>query len=151
MKFHIASLATLAAVAAADTLFVTEICLIGCTATGTFVTDYGRYTVNANEGCRSTSVPGMTDFCIDWGNQRGHFKFSHQNYKRCLVVTKTEYVECGANTCWESIFSERPCTWREGDVEEIEGAATVSATAAETEDTGVFDDVDNVHDTKASE
>ncbi|KAH7311287.1 hypothetical protein B0I35DRAFT_411512 [Stachybotrys elegans] len=84
-----AFVALLAGTAYADRLETRSYCNnIGvCNTSGWFYTDFGRYEVNANEGCRRTSVPGMTDFCMDWGKKRGHFKFSHQSSKRCLVMT----------------------------------------------------------------
>lgn len=82
----------------------------------TFVTDFGRYNVDAHNGCRGTSVPGMTEFCVDWPRSRGHFKFSHQSFKRCLVRESTvRFTGDGywGIECWRATWNERPCTWRE--------------------------------------
>lgn len=77
-----------------------------------FFTDYGAYRVNANNGCRGTSVPGMTDFCVDWARTRGHFKYSHQDFKRCMIVTSRTGYPCLASECQRYEFGEVGCSWR---------------------------------------
>lgn len=149
MKFSILPLVALASTAAADSLRVQEVCFFGCSRAGTFITDYGRYSINAADGCRDPPVPGMTRICLDWSKSRGHFKFSHQANKRCLRVTKTEYVSCGANTCWNTVWSEVPCTWREAVDEDDEALENVSATTApmiEATEAPVTDDEKDVDD-----
>jgi hypothetical protein len=99
---------------------------------GTFQTDYGFYPVDANDGCRGTSVPGMVEFCVDWARQRGHFRFDHQSFKRCMRKASESNMSdpliCPTNnSCVESWWEETPCNWREVPVEP---EATVSATAA---------------------
>jgi len=90
-----------------------------------FHTDFGVYEVDAHDGCRGTGVPGMTEFCVDWPRGRGHFKYSHQDFKRCFVRQSEEYFTDGIcpNECWRKWWGEVPCSWREaGD----DSDATVS-------------------------
>lgn len=79
-----------------------------------FHTDFGSYHVNTAGGCHSTSVPAMTDFCIDWDKSRAHFKFSGQN-KRCLTTPRNgeRFTDdsCNAIECWRDVWTEVPCTW----------------------------------------
>jgi hypothetical protein len=68
-----------------------------------FHTDFGAYNVDASDGCQSTSVPGMVEFCIDWANARGHFRFSHQPFKRCLRLVYDRGIPCGGGgICYRS-------------------------------------------------
>ncbi|RFN48192.1 hypothetical protein FIE12Z_7550 [Fusarium flagelliforme] len=76
-----------------------------------FYTDYGTYKINANEGCRGTSVPGMVKFCVDWGKRRAHFKFSGQR-KRCLTQDSENAYGCPAVSCHKTTWREIPCHWR---------------------------------------
>lgn len=105
----------IASTAAADKLIVSQVCTLGvaCTNIARFYTDFGDWSVNGNDGCHGTPVPGMVDFCIDWSKLRGHFRFSHQSFKRCLGVSDPEFDTCGKfNNCNVFIFDEVPCTWR---------------------------------------
>ena len=94
-------------------------------------TDFGVYEVNAADGCRGTSVPGMTILCVDWNNRRGHFQFSHQGFKRCFVRNPGagDYFDgnhgCDLAECWRSWWNEVPCSWREAGGE-IGATASVS-------------------------
>ncbi|KAK4104513.1 hypothetical protein N658DRAFT_504132 [Parathielavia hyrcaniae] len=82
-----------------------------------FHTDFGSYYYGrfSYGGCHSTGVPGMTEFCIDWDRGRAHFKFGHQNSKRCLVKNRagTRFTDdsCDAIECWRDVWNEVPCTW----------------------------------------
>jgi hypothetical protein len=76
-----------------------------------FTTAYGVYGVNGAGGCRSTSVPGMTELCIDWGRRRAHFKFQGQTGKHCLSITSEKTAACGTSTCTTSHFTPVGCTW----------------------------------------
>jgi hypothetical protein len=65
-----ALLAALTATTSADRMTVNircpcNICGSCDSRDATFFTDSGSYKVNANKGCRSTSVPMMTEFCVD--------------------------------------------------------------------------------------
>jgi hypothetical protein len=119
MRFDInAIIAALALTAAADRLEVFTTCAAfgQCESSGgTFYTDFGAYKVNANEGCRGTSVPAMTEFCMDWGNRRGHFRFSGQGNKRCLVQDSESTAACGSSgtDCYRTTWKEVACYWRE--------------------------------------
>lgn len=100
---------------------------------GRFRTDYGEYTIDAADGCRSTPVPGMVEFCIDWGRNRGHFRFSHQSFKRCLRKSSSAGYDYGCPgaggtpaRCRYDRWDEVGCTWREEPVDV--GNATVSVT-----------------------
>jgi hypothetical protein len=107
-------------------------------------TDFGVYDIDAHDGCRGTSVPGMTEICVDWGRGRGHFKFSHQDFKRCFVRGGTTHFTgdgCWGVECWRSEWNEAPCTWREipgGDtdatvsVSELPGNGTEATAAVPT-------------------
>jgi hypothetical protein len=114
----LAALAT-ATCALADGMAVFTYCAsfnIWCTSvSGVFTTDYGSYRVDANEGCRGTGVPGMTEFCVDWGNSRGHFRFGGQA-RRCMSKKHTMnidgYGQCPTgSTCNLSAWEEVRCTW----------------------------------------
>jgi hypothetical protein len=82
-----------------------------------FHTDFGSYFIDKMSygGCRSTSVPGMTEFCMDWNNSRAHFRFSHQNYPRCLrknaAGDRFTDDSCPSVECWHDYWNEVPCTW----------------------------------------
>jgi hypothetical protein len=78
-----------------------------------FTTDYGTYHVDASDGCRSTGVPAMVDFCVDWPRQRGHFRFNGQG-KRCMRWTSTSQFSCNTifgDWCEVSMWTEVTCTW----------------------------------------
>ncbi|KAK4151560.1 hypothetical protein C8A00DRAFT_35811 [Chaetomidium leptoderma] len=107
------SLVALATTASADYLDVTVICVFGgCNNVGYFTTAHGTYQVNANDGCRGTSVPDMTEFCVDWKNGRAHFKFKGWTTKSCLKETKSDINGCGPmTTCGTSNFTPIKCTW----------------------------------------
>lgn len=128
------SILGLAATTLADRLIVSQYCYLGCTYPATFITDYGRYDVSAAEGCRGTPVPGMTEFCIDWRNARGHFRYSHQGNKRCLKEVRSDMESCGIASCSTIYFDEVPCTWREAGVDEgvdeVEGPVVPSSVSA---------------------
>lgn len=140
MRFQFAAvLAALAASVAADRLEVLTLCTSDssqCTSPyGVFYTDFGSYDVDANDGCRGTGVPGMVDFCMDWGNLRGHFRFDHQPFKRCLRMTsRTPREHCSpvlALLCDRSYWDEVACSWREEEGP-VTANAIVSASVAET-------------------
>jgi hypothetical protein len=81
-----------------------------------FVTANGRYDVNANNGCRGTSVPGMSEFCVDTKNNRAHFKFSFQTVKHCLRKVSNTTPECngsgpGQVCSYSENWQPTPCTW----------------------------------------
>jgi hypothetical protein len=129
-------LATLLAVkgAAADRLEVMTTCgIFGCnSASGSFITDFGRYYIDANEGCyRAHSVPHLEEFCIDWTNRRAHFRFGGQG-KRCMRQVREVPFYCGSEECWNTYWDEVPCTWREigaQDAQSTGSAANATATA----------------------
>ncbi|KAK6211147.1 hypothetical protein QIS74_10411 [Colletotrichum tabaci] len=129
MRFEVATLiAALATTSVADLLWA----VVECDWNGncnrvhsTFYTSYGSYSVDASDGCRGTSVPGMTEFCLDWSRSRGHFKYSHQSFKRCLVMTSiTTLNPPGSST---SSWEERACTWRLPAPEEASNPANGTA------------------------
>lgn len=100
--------------ATADTLIVSSVCLsTSCNHSGSFVVDSGSYDVNA-DGCQTTGIPGMLEFCVDWGNKRAHFRFDGQG-KRCMRLASIEYVVCSdafeSATCSTETFEETPCDW----------------------------------------
>lgn len=116
-------LATLAVSVVADQLVVSDSCPTtadrepGCKyRNAAFITDFGSYAVDGRCGCKTTTVPSMTELCIDWANNRAHFKFNHQESKRCLSRTKRVVwngPECPDHYCNDHIFEEVSCTWRE--------------------------------------
>jgi hypothetical protein len=77
----------------------------------TFFTDSGSYKVNANKGCRSTSVPKMTEFCVDWGKGRAHFRYSGQANKRCLLMRSQAPYGCSADHCHRTEWEPATCSW----------------------------------------
>ncbi|RGP79798.1 hypothetical protein FLONG3_2112 [Fusarium longipes] len=133
MRFDITTiLATLALTAFADRMEVFTTCNPFCdSGHGIFYTDYGTYNFNANEGCRTIPVPALTDFCIDWGKRRAHFRFSGQG-KRCMIQDSENRLACSASSCWKTTWKEVPCNWRtnsEGDpATEIASSAFITAT-----------------------
>ncbi|KAF4452209.1 hypothetical protein F53441_4949 [Fusarium austroafricanum] len=94
-----------------------------------FYTDYGTYKVNAEKGCRDTSVPAMVEFCVDWDNRRSHFRFSGQG-KRCLIQDSESAYGCNANACYKTTWKEIPCSWREVPNPEIDNEPASSVAAA---------------------
>ncbi|KAF9770150.1 hypothetical protein IL306_012333 [Fusarium sp. DS 682] len=134
MRFDItAILATLALTASADRMEVFTRCSVGTCDSGhaVFYTDYGSYNVNANKGCRKTSVPAMVEFCVDWDKRRSHFRFSGQG-KRCLTQDSEAAYGCDAESCWKTTWKEIPCNWRliskEDPATEIASSAFVTTT-----------------------
>jgi hypothetical protein len=127
MRFDITSiLMAMATTVIADRLEVRTDCIFGgCNSSqGTFFTDFASYSVDASAGCRGTSVPGMTEFCMDWPNKRGHFRFSHQSYKRCLRMDTDVAIGCsGGWNCHYSTWKEVGCNWRQAPVPEEELAS----------------------------
>ncbi|KAK2022141.1 hypothetical protein LX32DRAFT_603388 [Colletotrichum zoysiae] len=113
MRFYITALiASLATISMADTMTVfTECGPFGLcdSKNAIFYTASGTYNVDANKGCRGTGVPGMTEFCVDWDRFRGHFKFSHQAKKRCLVMRSRASQACPAYRCDKSEWEEVGC------------------------------------------
>lgn len=77
--------------------------------------DYGKYWVNAEDGYRGTGVPAITDFCVDWHNIRGRFKFNGQARRCFKKIDKGEYYQCGRgppdHQCWRDVWPEVPCMW----------------------------------------
>ncbi|KAL2074271.1 hypothetical protein VTL71DRAFT_8049 [Oculimacula yallundae] len=114
----------------ADRMIIWQYCYFSCTYPAIFYTSAGSYDIDASDGCRGTSVPGMTEFCVDHRNSRGHFKFSHQNYKRCMIETSNETSDCGIAFCINSYWDEVPCTWGTGRMGEIEGGEVENVSAA---------------------
>ncbi|KAK4155838.1 hypothetical protein C8A00DRAFT_31281 [Chaetomidium leptoderma] len=77
-----------------------------------FKTANGVYDVDASNGCRGTSVPGMIEFCVDWPNARAHFKFAGWTGKSCLKETSHSWETCGDySDCANSYFTPVKCTW----------------------------------------
>ncbi|KAI7763050.1 hypothetical protein LZL87_011193 [Fusarium oxysporum] len=135
MRFDItAILASLALTASADRMEVFTTCAgFSCRSSDAwFYTDYGTYSVNAEKGCRGTSVPAMVEFCVDWDNRRAHFRFSGQG-KRCMVQDSESAYGC-ASTCYKTTWREIPCNWRmafeEDPATEIASSAFVTTTKA---------------------
>jgi len=119
MKLSIPALAaaavSLAATAAADSMFVDHVCLLTeCSAKGYFTTSFGTFEVNTKDGCRTSGVPYMNEFCIDEKRGRMHFRFNQQN-KRCMKVTSSDWELCNPDFVWSSCstdyYTEVPCTW----------------------------------------
>ncbi|GAB1319907.1 hypothetical protein MFIFM68171_10117 [Madurella fahalii] len=114
-------LATLAATCAADSLALFEGCLSFTSQNcrrerGVFFTSNGGYNVDANDGCRGTSVPGMVEFCIDWANNRGRFRFSHQSSKRCLALQARLHTNM-CDGCSLVTWKEVASNWRQMHIE----------------------------------
>ncbi|KAF4956034.1 hypothetical protein FSARC_11697 [Fusarium sarcochroum] len=135
MRFDIAAIfASLALTTAADRMEVFTKCAVGScdSRQAVFYTDVGSYKVDASKGCRKTSVPGMTEFCVDWDKRRAHFKFSHQATKRCLTQDSESAYGCDAQSCWKTTWREIGCNWLVAPPGEEEGGelATESETAA---------------------
>jgi len=119
MKLSIPALAaaalSLAATASADSMYVDHVCLVtSCSAKGYFTTSFGTFEVNAKDGCRTSGVPYMNEFCIDEKRGRMHFRFNQQN-KRCMKVTSSDFEECNSGNSWATCstdyYTEVPCTW----------------------------------------
>ncbi|KAH7358485.1 hypothetical protein B0T11DRAFT_104598 [Plectosphaerella cucumerina] len=138
--------AILAATCAADSMTVTT----GCTTSGSscdssdgrFYTDFGSYRVNANKGCRGTSVPHMVDFCVDWNAGRAHFRYNGQ-HKRCLIMKDKVNTICPHHArCHKTTWEEQPCGWRRDVIpemdshDELDGSAVLAMAAAAATATG---------------
>lgn len=103
----IAIIAALVTSCAADRMEV-----VTGTKQGTYYKNNGEaWAVNAKEGCRRKPIPNMEELCIDWNRQRAHFKFRHQDKKRCLRMTRKD------NT--KSYWNEGDCTWKRDGAEEM--------------------------------
>ncbi|KAK3293065.1 uncharacterized protein B0H64DRAFT_376033 [Chaetomium fimeti] len=77
-----------------------------------FHTANGDYSIDADNGCRGTSVPDMIEFCADYARDRAHFKFKGWTTKSCLHVTSSDINTCGTGfTCGTMIFEPVKCTW----------------------------------------
>jgi hypothetical protein len=109
----------LATGAAADRMLTTTSCpnigLGACNSQGEWISAYGNFFLDANEGCRDPpDVPGMWSICMDWGNGRAHFFFDGQA-KRCLKRTGADFdVGPCADTsrhCSRQWWEEVACTW----------------------------------------
>ncbi|KAG5807858.1 hypothetical protein H9Q74_007653 [Fusarium xylarioides] len=105
MRFDTAAiLASLALTASADRMGVFTTCSgFTCRSNNAwFHSDFGTYSVNAEKGCRGTSVPVMPKFCVDWDtdNRRTHFRFSGQG-RRCIVQDSESAYGCAA-TCYKT-------------------------------------------------
>ncbi|KAK4031803.1 hypothetical protein C8A01DRAFT_21038 [Parachaetomium inaequale] len=119
MRFRISSFLTALALttsASADSMMVDIYCFtLACTYSVYFTTDFGTYSFSGSDGCRSTPVPGMTEFCIDEANDRAHFRFSHQSDKRCMRVYDSEWQTCSDDfqfaTCAKEYYQEVQCDW----------------------------------------
>ncbi|KAL2070107.1 hypothetical protein VTL71DRAFT_14787 [Oculimacula yallundae] len=126
------ALMSLATTTLADSMYVEVYCYLDCRYPATFYTSAGSYSVTASDGCRGTSVPGMVEFCVDNPQGRGHFRFSHQNFKRCMRLTRSTDRDCGIAYCQNNTWEEVPCTWRIGDEEGAEDVESVSVVAETT-------------------
>jgi hypothetical protein len=92
-------------------------------------TDFGVYRIDGHSGCRKPNVPGMTNLCVDWNAHRGHFQFSHQNFKRCFTQrSRIRFTDdaCWGLECWRAEWLETACTWREIPGEEVGATVSVS-------------------------
>ncbi len=114
--FALAALASLASHTAADYIQYTYYC-VGASCKGEYqwYSAYGNFSVDASPGCRKPdTIPGMSDLCLDWTLQRGHFFFNgHPTWKRCLKKGPVTVGDCpnprvSCNTHkWEEVF----CDW----------------------------------------
>jgi hypothetical protein len=105
----------LATGSAADRMLTTTSCpMIGaCDSRGEFITDYGKYYIDANKDCRAPPVPSMTRLCMDWKNGRAHFVFKGQK-KRCLKKgADFDKGPCmdSSRKCSRQWWEEVRCTW----------------------------------------
>ena len=65
-------------------------------------------------------------------NGRGHFKFSHQSFKRCLVYDGFDGEDVGGSWREVAYYREAGCTWRLAEGEADSAAnVTVSELPAE--------------------
>lgn len=106
----------LATGSAADKMMTTTSCpMIGaCNSQGEFITDFGRYYINANKDCRKPDIPAMTRLCMDWKKGRAHFQYKNQK-KRCLKRTGPDFdvgpCRDSSKKCSRQWWYEVPCTW----------------------------------------
>lgn len=110
----------LANAAAADYAITTWRCPIptlasgACQGGGRWFTNSGVYTVNADDGCRGTSIPYINQVCFDWKAGRGHF-YAENQPKRCLRKGPdgpTDFCEGRPQySCLTVTWSEVACTW----------------------------------------
>ncbi|KAK3900605.1 hypothetical protein C8A05DRAFT_45582 [Staphylotrichum tortipilum] len=127
MRLEIATaVAALAATCAADAMMTFSECNVVSGAScfrdvAIWYTAYGGFPVDPHDGCRGQSN-GMVDFCMDWTNYRGHFRFSHESFKRCFERKGGRLAPCYRGLpeeylCYLDYFEEVGCTWRQVGVE----------------------------------
>jgi hypothetical protein len=112
MKLNIpALLATVlcARTVAADSFHIVTKCdNFHCNSQGTWKSGFGYSGhFDANDRCHSTGPSGMSLFCMDWSNARGHFYLNGQG-KRCMADAYTTEVHAGT---WLANWEEVACTW----------------------------------------
>lgn len=117
-EYIVGVLATLATSGMADRMTIYEECSVtDCIRRNSlFFTDFGTYNIDASNGCRGTSVPGMVEFCVDIPRNRAHFRFGNQN-KRCMVLASKSSYPCEYYYCNRAEFVEVGCSWREAPEE----------------------------------
>lgn len=99
-----------------DSLTVDTWCLFGfCHSDhGTWHTPFDTFSVEADEGCRRNDRLRM--LCVDWENQRGHFIFYSEGWKRCIRMSSrmdlNRSLNCGGLVdCDRSEWVEVICDW----------------------------------------
>lgn len=86
---------------------------VNCCASGTWFNDFG-YTwnqINFDEGCRSPGVTNVREFCIDWGNARGHF-IADWGEKHCMRLDSERVIREGdISSIYQTFWKPTSCTW----------------------------------------
>jgi hypothetical protein len=101
--------------AAADdwTIHYESIAGIGCCSSGTWFNDFGyKWSgINFDEGCRAPGVTNVREFCIDWGNARGHF-ISDWGEKHCMRLDREEAIREGDySSTYQTYWKPTSCNW----------------------------------------
>jgi hypothetical protein len=80
--------------------------------TGDWYYNDGRnFEFNTYEGCRVPYIPGVKEYCIDWGRLRGHF-YEDSGKKRCMREVRDNSEFCGTGCLKIDVgWEDTPCTW----------------------------------------
>ena len=77
---------------------------------GTLYTANGAFSVDGSDGCKDTGVPHISEFCVNWSQERAHFEVAGERARRCLVKQSVEPYDCGEDAhCDVSEWLEQEC------------------------------------------
>lgn len=96
----------------ADRWHIEMNCLFSCVAYGKWhYNDNRQFDFDGTDGCRVPYIPGIKEFCMDYGRARAHF-YEDGGTRRCMARGWYENPDCGDFIyCINSWWDEIPCTW----------------------------------------